>query len=135
MDNSTIGSSLADGLGAGHRPDDVRVPGVGDGERADPEVLSAGGAQLDVVARVVVHARLGQHGVVLDLRLSEGRRVAGDDYQLGLAAPQRLEGLLVAQHVLAGLHHEGEPRIDGLVGLLLLLLSDHCGRLTLRFVY
>ena len=53
----------------GHAPDDVRVSGVGDGEGADPEVLSAGGSQLDVVADVVVHAGLGQHSVILDLRL------------------------------------------------------------------
>ena len=38
-----------------------------DGQSAAPEVLSAGGAQLNVVAGVVVHASLGQHGVVLDL--------------------------------------------------------------------
>ena len=60
-----------------------RAPcGAGEGAFArgeDAEVLGAGGAQLDVVAGVVVHARLGQHGVVLDLGLAQGRRVVGDD--------------------------------------------------------
>jgi len=51
-----------------HGPNDIRISGVCDGHGADPEVLSARRAQFDVVARVVVHARLGQHGVVLDLR-------------------------------------------------------------------
>ncbi len=52
-----------------HRPDDVRISGVCDGEGAHPEVLSTGSSQLDVVSGVVVDASLGQHGVVLDLRL------------------------------------------------------------------
>ena len=55
-------------LGTRHRPDDVAVPRVGDGEGADPEVLAARGAQLVVVAGVVVDTRLGQHSIVLNLR-------------------------------------------------------------------
>ena len=55
-----------------HGADDVGVSGVGDGECAHAEVLSAGGAKLDVVAGVVVHAGLGQHGVVLNLGLPAG---------------------------------------------------------------
>ena len=74
-------------LGARHRPDDVAVPGVGDGEGADPEVLAARSAELIVVAGVVVNASLSQHGVVLDLGLAERRGVVGDDHQLGLSTP------------------------------------------------
>lgn len=42
-----------------------------------------------VVAREVVNWSLGEHSVVLELRLAEGRSVGGNDNQLGLA------GLLV----------------------------------------
>ena len=42
----------------GHGSDDVRVPRIGDGQGADPEVLSTGGAQFVVVPDVVVHASL-----------------------------------------------------------------------------
>lgn len=36
---------------------------------------------------VVVHARLGKHGVVLDLRLLDRRGVVADDDQLGCSTP------------------------------------------------
>ena len=39
--------------------------------------------------------------------------------------PQGFQGLLVAEHVLAGLHDQGQPRVDGLVGLLNFLLGAH----------
>ena len=55
-------------LSARHGADDVAVAGVGDRESADPEVLAARGAQLVVVAGVVVDTRLGQHSIVLNLR-------------------------------------------------------------------
>merc|ERR1719234_767351 len=96
-------------LGARHGPDDVAVARVSDGEGADPEVLSTGGAQLVVVAGVVMDASLGQHGVVLNLRLAERGRVVGNDHQLGLSNPQGFQGLLVAEHVLARLHDQGQP--------------------------
>ncbi len=57
--------------------------------------------------------------------LPERRCVVGDDDELGLALPEGLERLLVAQHVLAGLHDEGQARVDGLGRLLLLLLRNH----------
>ena len=63
-------SLLLSGLGR-HGSDDVGVSRVGDGQCADAEELSACGAQVDVRAVVVVNARLRQHRVVLDLRLSE----------------------------------------------------------------
>ena len=74
-------------LGTRHRPDDVAVPRVGDGEGADPEVLATSSAKLVVVASVVVDASLGQHGVVLDLGLAERWSVVGDDHQFGLSTP------------------------------------------------
>jgi len=70
MDKNKNLLSLATFTGR-HGPNDIRISGVCDGHCADPEVLSARCAQLDVVARVVVHSRLGQHGVVLDLRFPE----------------------------------------------------------------
>merc|ERR1719420_1164502 len=69
---------------------------------------------------------LGQHGVVLDLGLTERGSVVGDDNQLALAVPQGLEGLLVAKNVLAGLHDQGESGIDRLIALLCgFLLCSH----------
>lgn len=53
-------------------------------------------------AGVVVDARLGEHGVVLNLRLAQRRAVVGDDDELGLAGAERLEGGLVPELVLAG---------------------------------
>ena len=54
-----------------HGPDDVGISWVSDGHGADPEVLSAGSTQLDVVSSVVVDTSLGQHGIVFNLRLPE----------------------------------------------------------------
>ena len=71
-------------LGSGHGPDDIAVPRVGDGEGADPEVLAAGGAELVVVAGVVVDAGLSKHGVVLNLGLAERWSVVCNDHQLRL---------------------------------------------------
>jgi len=45
-----------------------------------------------VVTSEVVDVGLGQHGVVLELRLSQGRSVAGDDDELGFAGSEGLEG-------------------------------------------
>jgi hypothetical protein len=50
-----------------------------------------------VVAGEVVDGGLGQHGVVLELRLAEGGSVAGDDDKLGLAGAEALEGGLVTE--------------------------------------
>jgi hypothetical protein len=50
----------------------------------------------------VVDRGLGQHGVVLELRLPQRRGVASDDDELRLAGTQALEGGLVA---------EGDPTI------------------------
>ena len=50
-----------------------------------------------VVAGEVVDGGLGQHGVVLELRLAERGSVAGDDDKLGLAGAEALEGGLVTE--------------------------------------
>ncbi|KAF8382023.1 hypothetical protein PRIPAC_71165, partial [Pristionchus pacificus] len=94
---------------------------------ADTEELSASGSELDVVAVVVVDSSLSEHGVVLDLRLSEGGGVAGDDDQLGLSTAEGLEGLLVSEAVLSRLHDHGKSGVDVLRRLLLLLDGDHFG--------
>lgn len=50
-----------------------------------------------VVAVEVVDSGLGEHAVVLELRLAERRGVASNDDELGLSAAERLEGGLVAE--------------------------------------
>lgn len=98
-----------------------------------------------VVAGEVVDRGLGEHGVVLELRLAERGGVASNDDELGLAGAERLEGALVSEsdpvclllavavakfrvYVLARLHHKRKARVDGVGGLLLLLLGGHlCG--------
>lgn len=99
---------------------DVRVPGVRDRQHRYAEVLSAGGAEVGVGAGVVVHGALGKHGKVLNLRLAQGRAVAGDEHHLGAGAAHRLDGRLVSQRGLSGLHHQLEPGVHRLDGLLLL---------------
>ena len=91
-------------LGSWHGPDDIAVPGVGDGEGADPEVLAARGAKLVVVAGVMVDASLGKHSVVLNLGLAKRWRIVRDDHQLRLSTPAEENGLK---------YHEG----DGARGL------------------
>lgn len=44
-----------------------------------------------VVTREVVDRGLGEHGVVLELRLAQRGRVAGNNDELGLARPQCLQ--------------------------------------------
>ena len=80
---------------------------------------------------------LGQHGVVLKLRLPQGRSVASNDDKLGLAGTQALEGGLVTEsdptelaavaqvglrvNVLARLHNKRKARVNGVGGSLVLL--------------
>jgi hypothetical protein len=88
----------------------------------------------------MVHISLGQHSVVLQLRLAQRGAVRSDDDQLGctsqfasdsligkpkmgvrlhyelrtLAIAQGLQDLLVAQACLTGLHNQLQLRVDGL---------------------
>lgn len=50
-----------------------------------------------VVTSEVVDGGLGQHAVVLELRLSERRSVSSNDDELGLAGSEALEGRLVSK--------------------------------------
>eukprot|EP00960_Hanusia_phi_P063703 765542-Hanusia_phi.AAC.1 len=49
-----------------------------------------------LTSRIMVNVGLGEHSVVLDLRLAEGRAVVADDDELALARPEGLEGGLVS---------------------------------------
>ena len=60
----------------------IRVTSVGDGDSGHAEVLTATSAQVDAVALVVVHGGLGEHSVVLNLGLSQGRAVVGHENEL-----------------------------------------------------
>merc|ERR1719430_2420385 len=112
-------------LSSWHGADDVTVPWVSDAQGAHSEVLPAGRAQLVVVASVVVDSCLGQHGVVLNLRLSEWWSIVSDDDKLRLPISQGLQCLLVSQAVLPRLHHQRQAGVDGFIGLLQLLSSHH----------
>jgi hypothetical protein len=82
---------------------------------------------LDVVALVVVDGDLAEHGVVLHLALAQGRAVASNQDELGLAVAKGLDRLLVAELDLAGLDDEGQTRTDGVGALLgLAAARSHC---------
>jgi hypothetical protein len=72
----------------------------------------------------MVDTALGKHRQIFDLGLSQGRGVAGDKDDLGFVQSQRLDGSLVSQGGLAGLHHELDLRVHGLHSLLRLLATD-----------
>lgn len=55
---------------------------------------------------------LGEHGVVLKLRLAEGGSVGSNDDQLGLAGAQSLHGRLSTQGDLAGLDNQGKLGVE-----------------------
>lgn len=98
--------------------EDVRVTSVKDGEDTDTEELTAGGTKLVVTTLEVVDGGLGEHGVVLKLRLAKGRGVAREDHKLGLALADSLEGALVAKSVLARLDDKSELGVNSLLVLL-----------------
>ena len=64
------------------RASDIRVTGVGDAENTDAEVATAGSAEVDVRAAVVVDAGLRKMSVVLDLRAHQRGAVVRDDHKL-----------------------------------------------------
>ena len=77
---------------------------------------------------IMTRLQLHDHDLVYDhftVSLPQGRGVVGDDHELGLALTKGLQRLLVAQNVFAGLHHQSQPGVDGLRGLLLFLLCTH----------
>ena len=110
-----------------HAADDVRVTGVGDAHDTDAEELTAGGAELDVRALVVVHADTRKVSVVLDLRAHQGGAVVRDEDKLRLAAAEGVQGLLEAKAELAALHDKLKAGVDVVLRRELLRLShNHC---------
>jgi len=73
----------------------------------------------------VVHTSLGQHRVVLNLRLAKRRAVVRDQHELALALAKGLERGLVAERHLTGSHDDREARVDTLLRLLGTLLRSH----------
>lgn len=106
---------------------DIGVTSISDGHHGNSVELSASSAEVVVVTRVVVDSALGKHSVVLNLRLSQGGSVGGDDNHLGLASAQSLDGGLVTQSSLSRLHHQLKLAVDGLNNLLRLLTSRSRG--------
>lgn len=77
----------------------------------------------------VAHTRgLGKHGVVLELRLPQRGGVASNDDELGLASAEALEGRLVSEGDLTGLHNKRKARVDGVGGSLVLLGGHLCAQ-------
>lgn len=98
------------------RSQDVRVTSVQNGNDTDSEQLTDGSTQLVVTTLEVVHSGLGQHGVVLQLRLSQDWGVGGNDDQLGLALSQSLDSGLVTKGVFTGLDHQSQLLVDRFLG-------------------
>ena len=96
----------------------VGVTGVNDGKDTNTEELTTSSTELVVAALEVVDSDLGKHGVVLQLRLSEGRSVTSNDNKLGLTLTKRLQGGLVTKGVLAGLDSQSKTGVDVFLGLL-----------------
>lgn len=69
-------------------------------------ILPAGSPQRHVIPRIENYLRLGQHSIVLDFSLSDGRAVVGEDNELGLTTPQGVEGRLVAEGVASALNDQ-----------------------------
>jgi len=105
-----LGSSLflAGWLASGLRHsvrDDVGVTRVGDAKAAHSEVLPTGGSEVNVVARVMVHA-CRQHSIILNLRFLERRAVVSNDHQEDSSLAKRLQCAAIAEGVLPALHHQ-----------------------------
>jgi hypothetical protein len=98
--------------------EDIRVTSIQHAHAADAEVLAACGSQISVVTRVVMYLALGQEGIVLDLRLAQGRGVVRDDHKLGLGGAEGLDAGLVTQGSLSGGHHQLDSGVDVLGALL-----------------
>jgi len=88
-------------------------------------VLTTGGAEVQVGAVVVVDGGLGEHAVVLQLGLADGVAVVGDHDDLSATSAEGSHGLVEAEAVLAGLHDEGDLRVE-VIYLRLGLLSHFC---------
>ena len=79
----------------GQSGQDIGVTGFQDSDNTDSEQLTDSGTQLVVATLEVVDLGLGQHGVVLQLRLSQDWGVGSNNDQLGLTLSQSLDGRFV----------------------------------------
>ena len=79
-----------------HGLKDVRVAWVSDCHHTNSVKFTTSGTQLNVVSIEVMNVSSCKHGIVLELSLSEGRTVVGDDDKLGLTLSQHLQGLFVS---------------------------------------
>lgn len=70
-----------------------------------------------------MHLALGEHRIVLQFRLLDGRGIRRDKNELGLTRSQALNRRAIAHRVLSGLDDESEARVHVIAGLLLTL--DH----------
>jgi len=102
-----------------HAANDIGVTWISDAQRRHPVVLAARRTELNVVAGVVMHARLSQHRVVLNLALTQWRRVVRNDDKFSLALTKSLQRLSVAEHELTALHNQCQTSIDALNRLFL----------------
>ena len=68
--------------------ENVRVSSIDDGKGGTSVISSAGGSQSDVVSVVENDLSLGEHGIVLNLSLSDGGAVVGEDDELSFTVPQ-----------------------------------------------
>lgn len=84
------------------RRQNVGVTGIQDSHSTNSEHLTANGTQFVVTSLEVEDLGLGQHSVVLQLRLSQDRSVSCDDNQLSLTSSESLDSGLESQGVLTG---------------------------------
>ena len=85
-------------------------------------MLTAGGAEIQVGAVVVVDGGLGEHAVVFEFGLADGVAVVGDNDDLSATGAEGSHSLVEAEDVLAGLHDEGDLGVE-VINLRLGLLS------------
>ena len=85
-------------------------------------MLTAGGAEIQVGAVVVVDGGLGEHAVVFEFGLADGVAVVGDNDDLSAVGAEGSHSLVEAEDVLAGLHDEGDLGVE-VINLRLGLLS------------
>jgi hypothetical protein len=78
-----------------------------------------------------VYLALGKHGHVFDLRFAQMRAVGGDKNELRLLFAKGLDGGLVSEDNLSGLHHHLQATVHRV--LLLLLHSSRKGRKNVRY--
>lgn len=85
--------------------------------------------EVDVVALEMVHGTLGEHSIILKLRLAQRRGVRRNQYKLRLAGAQGAHRRLEAESVLTRPHDQVETRVDVVGCLFLCLHHDGVGRL------